>query len=914
MQNYTSTLNSELPPLIFDKKSRGKQKYTEAVMDAFERIGLEQVRWNIEQFDDFYKMCDGTLSHKELKMMAPQYEALSDLLAQAEIPANVTHWDIIGGVINTLVGKLIQMQDKFHATDTGEPAESDFMDNRNSEVRKTLEQVIQNKLKIGFAEKGIDPASFQKIQDPQQQQQIQQALEEERRKIISESTERLAKTAKFKTAGVQWAEATLEKDKEILDFSAQYKSLFKSYLLTGICAKITKVIQDTYKSYVWDSRTVFHSKDIDREFLNDFSYAGRVHFQTPSQVIEEWGEYIGFKEQKELLEGDELWKNLSDIKNPKGSAREVLNSNFNKEYVVPYTGYHNTLYMKKIEDLTGLPMGEQIFLDNFGEQKSRRTWIPRDDGNPIYSWFADYIETRFPLNSNICQVTEVYFRAMEPIGYLTYEDDEGNIHYGEPVSEDILPEYLKENNIKQIRNLGFREMVETFEVNTIVWQLRPIIGWGVKIVPSNSMDPIYLGVEPMEHQPKGLSDYDVKLPVTGFIGKSTALKLAPWQELYNYNYNSIRQLIEKELGMFFLMDIANIPSEFNENGDTQEAMMTLRNMAKRVGIMGVTTNPDEIGGGQVFNQFAPHNISHAAEIKTRVEIANLAETNLYKAIGVNPSEGLTPTQYVTNDGIKVSQEATQTQIAHIYEDFNRFVKVDQNQHLSVAQYVQANNMDRSLYYTKSDLSIGFLKVNDPKLPLRLLGLVVTDDNRKKKELEVIKSAILQRNTMDLDAKALINLTTTDSWRELMDVANEERELAQMKAQLAHDRQIQQLQAQAEGQIKADEERWKREEYSKALDRKTKIDVETIQAYGRASDKQANEEDFRIIEKARDTALQETKVTQDFEARQREIDLKAEEINVKKQDILSRDEFKREELRLKEKEIDTNEKIARMNKN
>lgn len=899
MSNYHTSLGYELPPLIMDKTTMNNKKYREAVMDAFERIGLEQVKWNIQEFDDFYKMYDGTLSYKELKMMSPQFEGLSDLLEQAELPTHVGHKDILGGVVNILVGKLIQMQDKFHATDVGEVAESDFMSFKDNLIREDLQSVIDNKIKMHFVKIGIDPQTLEKIEDPEQRQQMQQQLEVEKSKIISDSRKKQAKNAKFKTAGVVWAEATLEKDKEILDFDKCYSDLFKNYLLSGLCAKITKIVGGEYKPFNWDSRTVFHSKDIGKEYLSEFNYGGRVHFLTPTQVIEEWGDYLDFKTTRKLINGDSDWKSLSEIKNPTGSIDEVWRNQGNKSFEVPHIGYANELYMRRIEELTGLPMGEQVYFDNFGEIKSRRNWLPRGGRSPLNMWFADYVENRFPLDTNLCQVTEVYFKAMQPIGYLTYENSEGEVVKGEIVTEDILQDFIKENKIKSIKNLGFKEMIKDFEVNTIVWQYRPVSCWGVKILPSNSLEPIYLGVDLMENQ---INSPDVKLPLTGFVGKSLAKKLAPWQEIYNFSWNSIRSLLEKELGMFFLMNVESVPDQFMEMGDTQEAMLTLRNMAKQIGVMPIVTNPDSIGSNP-FNQFSVHNVSHASEIQTRYQIAEIVKKEMYMSIGVNPTEGLTPTQYTTAEGVKTSQEAQQTQIAHIYSDFNKFIKVDLNHHILIAQHVQSNNMDKSLYYTKSDLSIAYLKNVDKNLPFRTLGIIVTDDSARAKELVQIKQAIIGRNTMDMDAKELIALTTSDTWRELMDVAEQERVLRLEQAEINHQRKMQQIKAQTEGQKMLDEEKWKREEQSKQLDRQTKIEIETIEAGGRAASKQADSQSFENIEKLRDMSLKNILTEQSINEKQERLNMKSEELAIKKRDLINKEDFKNKELALKEKEIE-----------
>ena len=67
----------------------------------------------------------------------------------------------------------------------------------------------------------------------------------------------------------------------------------------------------------------------------------------------------------------ELFDYLSELKEKTGSIKEVLDRNFHSSEFVPYTGYNNMLYMKRVEELTGLPMGQQIFIDNNGETISR---------------------------------------------------------------------------------------------------------------------------------------------------------------------------------------------------------------------------------------------------------------------------------------------------------------------------------------------------------------------------------------------------------------------------------------------------------------------------------------------------------------------------------------------------------------
>jgi len=901
----------ELPPLIFDKSTRDNKKFRESVLNAFENIALQQFRYNIEEFDDFYKMYDGSLSHKELKLMAPQFEHMADLLDKAELPSNVRHWDILGAIINTLVGKLIMMQDKFVATDTGEIAENEFLEQLNTQFRRSLEEVINNKIRLGLAEKGINPETMGNM-GPEEQQQYLQMVEAEKRKIVSDQQQRLAETAKYKTQGVIWSEATLEKDKEELAFEKQYRELFKQYLLSGVCAKVVKIVYDTYKPFVWDSRSVFHSKDFGKEYLQDFQYAGRLHYQTPAQVIEEYGMYINPKVQKELLQGDETWKTLIDIQNPRAGFQSMLDKNFHQGFTVPYLGYDNMLFHKRIEELSGLPMGEIIAYDENHNLRAYTDYIPRDGLNTYFKWGAQYLEDRFMLSTQICQVTEVYFRAMEYVGWLTYPTEYGDYVTVE-VTEDILPEFLAENNIKRTYKESYDDMVKEFKPDTLVWQLRPVVGWGVKISSGNKVDPIFIGVEPMEVQIKGANEYDVKLPVTGMVGRSLAKKISPWQEMFNYAWNQIRTLLEKELGMFFMMPVENIPSMFSENGDAREAFMDMRNYAKNVGLMPIATDAENVN--RQFNQFATYNVSHGSEIQSRYQLANICKQEAYLAIGVNPMEGVQPQQYATNEGIKVSQEAMQQQIAYIYEDFNGFIKNDLIHHLSVAQYAQSNNMDKSLYYTKSDASIQWLKNVDPNLPLRRLGITVTDNNKKRKEIEAIRQFLIQQgNTMQMDSQEAIRLFTGDTMRELFSIAEEERALRQEREQIAHDRQMQQIEAQNQGKLQADQQAWLLQEETNKLERQNRLDVKTIDAIGRAADKDGNAEDFDMIIKTSDSLRADKKVQFDQEARLKEIEIRMEDNRLRMEQLLTSNELKRKDQQLKEKDINSKERIALYNKN
>lgn len=910
---YRSPNISELPPLTVDLKTRQNKKWKEAVLDGLESIASIQYEENLNRFQDFYDMYDGTLSHTELKEIAPQYEGLSDLLDDAEIPTNVRHWDRIGRIVNSLVGKLLDFQDKFHVTEVGHTAENDFLEHKNKEIRQLFTEAIEAKIKIGLAQKGLTEEG-QEFSSEEERQQYLAQLEQVKKSLISERLESLSKNATFKTSGIEWAETVLDRDKMNLNFNDLYTELFKHFLLTGVSAKITKSFLDSYKAFVWDSREVFHSRDMGKKHLEDFEYAGRFHFKTPSDAVKEYGHLMTEKQQKTLLGGDTTWRSLMDSKYESASPEMAMSSNFHKKEWIPYAGYRNARFMERIEDSTGLPMGLGYTQSSDGSWQTFDRFIPRGRQNLNYIFSANKIETRFNVRHDLCQITEAYVKVKERIGWLTYEDEMG-VPITEMVTEDILPDFLKEYNIKQVSTVSADEMKKGLKPNTLVWQLRDVVYEGIKIQSGNLDDALYLKFEAMPYQIVGNSNYESKLPVTGIVSTSIASKLRPFQEMFNYCWNSNRNLIEKELGMFFLMDIANIPSEYKENGTTEEALLMMRNMAKQTGFATMQTSPDNLTNQSVFNQYSVQNLSHAQEIQTRIMIADRMEMEMYKVIGINPQMETTPQKYTTAEGVKLSNESMANQVAYIFNEFNSFMREDQIQHLNIAHWMQSNNMDKSIYYTTTDNTQKFLRVSqDEKFSLRKFGLIVTDDSRKRKEFEQLRTYIMSQNTIGTDIMELGRVLSTKSYSELIQVAKEERELREARLQLEQQRQMelnQQSTMLAEQKAQKD---WERDEISKERDRQAEYEQARMTALGRAADKDATAQSFDVILKTDEQTRKNTETQNKFEIEQRKLDLKEQELMERKEQAMGGLNTELKKLELKEKEINTNREIAYVNKN
>lgn len=902
-----------LPPMHVDRKVKEGRKWKEAVLDSFEYQAEQQFRDNL-QFIDLYRMVEGKLSYQELSEVAPHMSDIQSLLDGVGVPSFLRHYDIIGIVINALVGYYGSMQPKFHVTDTGEIAENDYLRHRTEEYQTLMQNVLQNTVQMRMAKAGFGEGGKQ-FASPEEQQQYMQQLEKAKAEFTPKDT-RADSRKIFKTTGVKWGEATLDHDKERFNFLKMERAELKDQLTSGRCFRHFRIGFDEYEPETWSAKNVFFSREVEASEVHKGEYVGRLHFYTPAEIIRRWGHEIDAKTQKQLLGGNESWRSFVGDGYYSGTIEQALQSNFNKQAQVPFANFHDYNFYLGLEDELGIPMGMQTIFNRDGSETTKERYLPRLQGHNAegrYTSYSRVLRDDFKARTDLAQVTEVYFKAYEKWGYLTYEDESGVVQT-EEVTEDILDDFIKEKGIKKTYTSSLVDIVREFKPNTLQWVFRPVIYEGVKIHSGNLNKPLYLYCRPCEHQIKGDSEFDRWLPVAGMIGKSTAKKIEPYQAKYNLCMNQVYSLLEKEIGIFFLLDTAMIPSEFDGWGDATEALVAMRNIAKDTGILPVATSGDAQRNNTNFNQYSTYNLSYSSQIADRVRIAEFSQQKAYEVVGINPQILQSPTKYETAEGVKQNQEATFAQISEIYEDFEQYVKSAYELHLSVAQYCQSNKKDLTVFYTKSDSSTQFIKMHDPMFPLRRLGLIAASDNKKRKELEQYKSLLMNMNTLGSDTLEYAKLIASDEMSEAIEIARIAQEKQREREELDYQRK-QSLEDQRARNVEEQSQRdWEREEASKQKDRETNLRREHIKALGRASDKDSDQEGFQQINDATKLALQDKDMNFNHEQTLREF--KQKEQKDDREFALKMEAFKQKAQELQERRLDrsSREYVATINKN
>ena len=894
------------------KKTEAWKKNT---MDRLEQIATNQIAKNLE-FRDYYRMVEGRLVYSDFE--APP-EILKDIVSirqEMDLPTYIRHYDLIGIIANQLIGELDTNKDKLRIDSTDEYSENEYIRTKTEKINEYMQSKFQMEINTKLALKGINTDTNQEFKSEEEKQQYLQMLQQESNKIVSPEEIERNLNKNFKVKAAEWAEKTLESDNSNFNITHLEDQEFLDYFLTGRFFRHYHVGYDFYKPEHWEVETTFFSQDLGIKFPQDGEYVGRMTWLSASDLLSRYGEKLSHNLQKKIGK-------VFDHTTESGSGITGDYTNLNKRPVgsatVPHQDYFDHQLHLQLQDAFDTPLGVSTYIDKDGTEQSAPDWLSDYSTNQSYfgTNIAERLRDDIDVRRDLFKLTEAYWRSFKRVGYLRYESLSGVV-VEELVTDDLLNDFIKENEIKKLNNISLEDFEEGDEVNVIAYFYIPEIWKGKKIGAASSLmsEDIYFDIGPMDFQIKGDSNiFDVKLPISGYISSSYARKIRPYQMGYNLCMNQIYNLLEKEIGMFFLLDINFLPSEFKDMGDSAEMLSELRDFARDLGFVPVDTSRQNLQGQNGQSQmFQKQDISYSAQIQSRGAMADMYKRLALEQIGITEQRKGTPNQYSTAEGIKVGQESSYAQTKNIYNKFNEARKKTTELHINIAQYCQGNNKDISTFSRKADGDIAFLAFNDDLFPLRRLGVSVISDAKSRQSLERLREFLLSNNTLGNDLLDFAEVMSSDSMIELVEIGKASRAKVQkeLEAERAHESEL--VDKQIAGAAQESERIRIAEEKSKEKDRQARHEDERIKALGRASDKNSDVEGFAQINKAADLALKKQHQEADIELRQGDQALK-KDAEISKQAIAQEGlKIKLAELKEKREARRDAKFIATINKN
>jgi len=916
--NSLGSFSDSLPAQCIPQAQKN-DRWVKSTLDSLERIGLNQFRENAH-LSEYYSMISGDLIFADFLDAPAQLRELEGIMEEAELPTYLKNYDIIGVIIRAITTLYKKNTDKFIATSNDEIATNEFKRRKQELINNYVKEEIDKEINIRMAEQGFTPDG-QEFSSQEEQQAFIEQMQQRRDEMAPADIEHYM-SKDYSTNFVKWANTTIDQDTEFFDLVNKDVESLTDMLLTGRCFRHYRIGWDFYEPENWRPENTFFSKDIETKDIQDCEYVGRVHFYTPSQIINKYGSQLSEKQIKKIINVNSATDYSGDSGN--NSLKTQFERNFHNTKIAPHENYDDYNLLLQIQDQVGEPMGETSIIDKEGNSVKVPRYLPHRNETSGFSpnvRLAQKMRTDLKIRTDLLQVTEAYWEGYKRVGELTYRIPEtGRIEIA-IVTEDLLEDFLRENEIKKMTNISLEEHAKKKledRVDTIIYTYLPVTYEGIKIAVSNrdASEDIYLKGTPMELQLKGNSNvYNNKRPVSGIITDSLAKILRPYQIGYNFAMNQIQNLSEKEIGILFMFDMAMLPAEYRNFGDSiDEVLVNLVNVGRKTGFMPFDSNRQNTQAASGNIPFQAQNLSLTPQIQNCFERALLYKRAAFEQIGITEQMLGAPTKYETAQGVQTSQDASYAQIEKYLDVFNRFKKNSLEMHLNVAQYSKKNNKDIRTFYTDSDMTTALLEFTDEDFYARKLNILPSTNSKKRRELETFKQFIINTNTLADDTLALAEFITSDTTQEVIAIAKESIKRRQQEQAQQQQAQLEQIQAQSQATDELNNRTWQRQESSKDKDRLVDIQVAEIGKSGKETNNNFQKDLFnQSLSTSALMAKQEASNTQ-FNLQQQEIDRKRgrdETEDDYKERMLA---LKEKELALREKEIESKSFIAKVNKN
>lgn len=879
-----------LPPQALKSKEK-TEAWKKACMDALENIGIRQISENRVRFDDSFRILNGKFEYRQFTRSSAFLSEADRLRKQSKLEDDLVNYSFIEPLANHLVGEFIKSPNSFFIEAVDALSKNDHIEVKTDKLWSSVNQQVENMLNHKLIKQGVNPFK-QEFESEEEKQQYLQEIERFKNENSPSEIEKYMNQS-WRAVYIDWAEATLEEDYALYDIDELDRDDMYHYLATGKCFRHYMVGYDFYKPEHWHIFDTFYDDAVKR--VEDGEYAGQVRDVPPNQLIASWGHLFSEKEKKQILRSDNFNKNtLSSYTSNEQELTpwDLIENDGGELRAVPFEGYYPYRNAKYIQDETGIDLGMEDEFPNNGLY----------DNDPFDDFYYGSRQ-----DTDLVRYIFGYWVSYQRTGYLTIYDEEIQELRQEIVTDELLYDYIKENDIKQLKTVSLEEHEKNPEPNTIVWDFLPQVWKGLKIKKQNTDldDDLYKGIEPLEYQLKGDSlKYHTKLPVVGINEDDSFVGRIEQEQIdYNFAMNMARDYMTQELGVFYVMDLSYMPTWMKNYGG-EESITKMMDLIKEMKILPV----DGENNRSNFNQFASVNMDLSQAMMGKLESAQYYKRLAFEKLGFSQERLGTPTQG-TATANQEAMEASFNQTEIWFDKFANYQKRAAQIHLNIAQYVKKEGIDGSVSTTDSYRHRKFINMSDPELPLRHFRITPENNARRRSELETMKQVYMNDNTIEKDLEDVAEVLSADSVSTVLKLGKYGRQLREKREQQQKQHELKQQQLKD----KNEQERRQKERMFEAeqnrLDREASILEQQIQALGFENKEQGQQ----TIDQTK-LALEQLK--QRHEDRRKEMEERHNKENSDKDERLKERELdiKEQELEVDKYEADMQYKIAKENKN
>lgn len=864
-----------VPDHFLSQKEKEDPDWIKSTMDYYSNIAYSQY-WTNQSMKKNYDLVNGILVKEDY--FTPDYEHLVEFLDEStsvELPDYIKHYPMMNPPLNTLIGEITKRPDniKFRAID--EHSHNDYMRAKTEMLQemylKKVEDIIMAKAtKMGMLDQKTElqhqledltqnqqpTEEIQKqIQDINQQiQQLDQQIESLRPKEIDRY-----KNKTFQSTAEQWANLKLDQLKHYFNTKEKSEDAFRDLLFVAREFHHIYLSKDKMgmRYEVLNPVRTWFLTEPDPMFTTDCYAIGYIQSMEISTIIDK------FDLTEE--EVDFLRQHRDDyVKNPNADVNI---------FETQKTGYSSITYPQHN------PLRTQYEATLRSELEQHQLL---DSYDPTGTRYSPYGYLGYDTRNHRYTVVMGYFKGKRKIGRLTYMDEEGQ----EQIKIiDEKYEYDKKDPTTQVEWEWVNCWYKGYRIGQCIYNVEPLF--------YTELPPIIGGFYKSKNTlPKSLVD-----------------QMKVYQIVYNICLNQLYLLLEKEVGVAVLYNLRQLP-RYKDMTD-EDALDKMITLSKEAGIVPIDDSPENMKGQSSFNQFTKLDLTRTAEIKTRIDLATWAKSQCWELLGFSPQRLGEVAATETATGITQSLSQSFAQTEPLTTAHEMIMNLVYQQLIDTAQYVEASKPVSVINYVNADMHDVFLAINGEDLKMKDLQVYVSnrsDDKRKLEEIRQMSMAYAQNQLHPYYTTLINSSQSVSEIKEFLfsDMEKKEAEKAQQQQmqqqQIDQQKQIAEQQQQLQKQIADQKLQFEAEQND--LERKKDIVVAQISAmkYNKNDDMDNN----NIPD-----VLEMGKFNQDYTRMIKELDMKQQDLNQRKNEFQTTTDIKNEELRLKEKEINTKKEIEEM---
>ena len=863
--------NDHNAPLIISEEDKlaNDMAVLKKLVRQYEELGRRHIAANRSKIIKNFNLAEGVIDKSDYVKgnveMAAEYQLLGAADREEDIDFELEFYPIIPNIINTLTSILGKTKIGYSAIAVNREAQNEILENKNNQIRELLISKAAEIYEAEMNAQGIDAESQPDLY--QKQMEIFQALPKIQK---YNSTE-------YRLTVEQWANHRIENDSRKHNINEISKKAFRNKIICDRPYVHLDLQEDQYRPTVLKPENCAYLKS---PYVDDVSEGYMFmwyEYDSPVSIIQRWGE---------KMNDEDIDKLRQRFLPTRFTVTTGSNYQFDKQKPIE-ADIQNFLAFRNEIDTNAKHRGEE-YRDNLIEILHMYLQVPR-------KLMRLYIKIEGEMHSTI--VDETY----KPITKPTYTPGKGKTPESLIEGEHLEPFYI--NELYRVVKINFSRNPNP-QLNHDVWlvlEKYPVQLSNPRIGRYGSYIPVHGG------------------PTTNEYGQTNQIvdKCKPWQVFYNYLWNRIDQILQNEVGQFFLLNQNAIPNESMDGSWGRNNFLKWILTARDTGVGPIDNSPSNMGGGNPlaagFGQKV--DLSRTEELLQKVQLAQQIKNECLEVVGASRQllGDISPQE--TAAGIAQGIQRSVTQMKYLYDEHYLMMEKVHQTMLELAKYQAIQNGGADETYIADENERVIFQTDAANFALYNLGVYATSSFDDTLMLAEYKQLVKMDNTMGADLQEKFSMMSStslaDVHKKLKDI--QAKKLSQIQKQQEEETNRIQMQLESQEKQKQAQIEWEREKLMLTLESNENIQemrvigqaqlaqgsgVDELLKYKKSELDQANYYQS-VLEKSKEREMRKKEMEMQSANNQNNAQiqesLEREKINLKREELLARLKISKDQL-------------------